>query len=523
MKRILALILVLAICFSGCQSKTYQSIIIDLKEDVINLDPQFATDASSCFVIFNTYRGLVWQDKNGDIVPEIASEYSISSDQKTYTFTLRKGVEWSDGNEITAEDFAFAFTRIFDPVTPSPYAGSYSDIKNSSQIVAGTMPMENLGVRVVSKYVLEIELEQPNSQFLKLLTQTAAMPCQPAFFKETMARYGKDVAHAVFNGPFEPTYWNNEVYVRLVKNDNYFNKSDVNTPYVYIFTGRGYNENKIWQGSTMLDYFVKGNTDIYEAGQSEISNLENNGYETYQVNNIVWGLTANINNPILGNEKIRRALFMVLDQNEFINYVNEQYHIASSFMPDVESTLPTYNQARIDEAVALFKEGLAEMEVESIEGLTVIFPKSGNFDSLTSYMIRQWKDYFITYINFEAMEDAEYLKMVEQKNFAMAIVQLEYDGTGLESIYSGFTTGDWSNYYNFSNEEFDSIVSYASGDILEKEKVSNLQMADKILYDKGVAVPLVGSNSYYAFGKGIEPVEKIGLYFNIVDIYKEEI
>ena len=152
-----------------------------------SLDPQSATDASSKTIIRNLYEGLLEMDDTGTPQLAAASSYTVSPDGLIYTFLLRKDRYWfydKNGNDtvddgetwpVTASDYAYAFQRIFDPQTQSPYAETFSCLHNAEAVRNGTLAPSEIGVRAVSDDQLQFTLDQPNAQFLAMLTTTAAI------------------------------------------------------------------------------------------------------------------------------------------------------------------------------------------------------------------------------------------------------------------------------------------------------------------------------------------------------------
>ncbi|MBQ5334207.1 MAG: peptide ABC transporter substrate-binding protein, partial [Oscillospiraceae bacterium] len=116
-----------------------------------NLDPQMAEDSQSMFVIRNTFALLMDMDGDGRLINGSAKNYSVSEDGLTYTFELREGLFWfgmsgKDGVPLTAYDYEYAFRRIYDSSTHSPYAELFSCIKNSMAVYDGAKNEAELGV-----------------------------------------------------------------------------------------------------------------------------------------------------------------------------------------------------------------------------------------------------------------------------------------------------------------------------------------------------------------------------------------
>ena len=178
------LFLTLTGCGSGSNSFTWFVDTIPA-----NLDPQVASAASDVIACENLYSGLVRKDASGKLVPALAEHWEVSPDRRTYTFTLKSGLTYAATKgaatdyAITAEDFVFAFRRMFRADTASPYAVEFSPIENSAAVLAGQLPETALGVQAQGDATLVFCLSEPDENFLSKLTLPGAMPCDEDFEK----------------------------------------------------------------------------------------------------------------------------------------------------------------------------------------------------------------------------------------------------------------------------------------------------------------------------------------------------
>ena len=195
-----------------------------IDKEPVRLDPAIAESASELMVIGNTFEGLVRQTTDAEtgsarIVPGVAESWKISPDGRVYTFQLRNNTHWrlhADADDVlgsdnavkafdtyvTAEDFIFGLRRTLNPATNASNAAALYPIENAREIHAGELPTDRLGVKAINPLTLEITLAQPNDMFLYALTQSAAMPCNQAYFEATKGRYGLDASYLLCNGPF---------------------------------------------------------------------------------------------------------------------------------------------------------------------------------------------------------------------------------------------------------------------------------------------------------------------------------
>lgn len=141
LRKLSAMLLCLMLClglFSGCGSDVYIAKLA-LSGTAGTFDPQFAENQNSILVASNVFEGLLVEDPDGGLHPGVAEGYTVSSDGRTYTFQLREDACWSDGSAVTADDFVFAFRRLFGPGSVSPYAENLLSVQNAEAILAGEM------------------------------------------------------------------------------------------------------------------------------------------------------------------------------------------------------------------------------------------------------------------------------------------------------------------------------------------------------------------------------------------------
>ncbi len=178
----IAFVFALTGCGSGSNSFTWFVDSIPA-----NLDPQVASASADVIACENLYSGLVRKDPSGEHEPALCERWEKSSDGLTYTFYLKDGLTYTaaKGNAtdyaITAEDFVFAFRRLFRAETNSPYAVEFAALENSAAVLAGQMPETALGVTASGPLTLVFHLSSADDNFLEKLTLPGAMPCDEEF------------------------------------------------------------------------------------------------------------------------------------------------------------------------------------------------------------------------------------------------------------------------------------------------------------------------------------------------------
>ena len=185
-----------------------------------------ATDASD--VQRQIFEGLFTQDNQGNLKPALAVKTEISDDRLSYTFHLRSDAKWSDGNPVTAHDFVYAWRRVVDPETASPYSYyiEMMQVKNAADILGGFQPKENLGIEALDDFTLKVNLEQPIPYFPKMLVLSTTFPVPRWVIEEHGDKWTRP-ENLVVNGAFTMTENNmGENYV-LERNPAYWD--DKNT------------------------------------------------------------------------------------------------------------------------------------------------------------------------------------------------------------------------------------------------------------------------------------------------------
>jgi len=191
--------------------------------DIGVLDPALGPDANSGIAVGMIYTGLVKFDKNLNVVPDQAT-WTISPDNKVYTFTLKQGIAFSDGTPITAQTYVYTLTRALLPEVKSPIATFFLGlIVGSDQVNSGKTRIL-AGVKAVNDTTLQITLTQPAAYFLQIMADSIAYPLN----QKVIDQYGQTdwVNHAagsgIGTGPFMVKEWDHNVKMVLVPNPKWY-------------------------------------------------------------------------------------------------------------------------------------------------------------------------------------------------------------------------------------------------------------------------------------------------------------
>ena len=515
---------VLAACGNGgskSSSSDTSTINWYTPTEILTLDISKNTDRYSAMAIGNAGSNLLRVDENGKNQPDLAEKVEVSEDGKTFTATLRDGIKWSDGSDITAEDFVYTWRRMVDPATASEYAYLVSDahVLNADEVIAGEKPVEELGVKADGNKVI-FTLSTPAPQFESLLTFSNFVPQKESFVKEAGEDYGTSSDKMLYSGPFVVEDWNGTSgSFKLVKNDNYWDAANVKTETVNVQT--------VKKPDTAVQMYKQGELDFANISQtSAIYNANKNNEDVIEIaearaDYLVYNETGSV--KALTNQKIREALNLATDREGLVKAAADTgTNPATAFVPKGLATLTdgtdlnefvsqpyTFDK---EKAAQLFKEGLAELGVDSLT-LTITADSDNPIKkAATDYIKELWEttlpgltveEKFVTFK--QRLEDTK------NQNFEVAFVSWGGDYPEGSTFYGLFQSGSAYNYGKVNSPEFDAAYEKAlTTDALDKDAgAADYKAAEQALYEGSHYNPL-----YNLSNKGLQNPNIKGLARN---------
>lgn len=337
-----------------------QHLVISSAADPESLDPHKITGAPEEKVLRDLLEGLFIFDRHGDIVPGMAL-YAYSANKTTWSFHLRPGVKWSNGDPLDARDFVYSWRRLADPKTASPDSEILQKMKmaNIEDILAGKLPPEALGIKALGPLTLHITLSQPLGFLKQLLVDATLLPLHQA----TIERYGDKWTQAenwVGNGAYclKERVVNEKVV--LVRNPNYWDNSQTVIDQVTY---------RLLGGEAEIASYRSGALDLTcdRAPERQIQKLQPEFPEEYRLfaSPEVTAYLLNIKNPPFNDRRVRQALNLALNREVIAQRlpIPEQY-LAYNVVPKGLGGLTAYQPHWIswsfDERLKMAKKLLHE-------------------------------------------------------------------------------------------------------------------------------------------------------------------
>ncbi len=217
-----------------------QTFTYSVLDEHSSVDPQIVEDVSGADIVRDLFEGLMNQDADGNLIPGVATGFTTNADKSVYTFTLRDNAKWSDGKSVTAGDFVYAWRRLADPETASPYSwfAEIMSLEGVGPVLAGEADPSTLGITALDDLTLEVRLTASLPYFALMTTHGSTFPSPQWAIEEHGVDWTKP-GNIVSNGAYVLTehipnerstrernvnYWNNDAtildkVVALVIND----------------------------------------------------------------------------------------------------------------------------------------------------------------------------------------------------------------------------------------------------------------------------------------------------------------
>jgi ABC-type oligopeptide transport system substrate-binding subunit len=248
-------------------------------------------------------------DPDYQAVPWLAERYDANSAGDVYTFYLRPGLKWSNGDPVTAHDFVWSYQRKLNPAVAADYAGFFYDLKNAAAINKGDITdLSQLGVQAKDELTLECTLEGPRGYFPVLMAYAAAAPSHRA----SVERHGEkwtEPGNIVGNGMFTLESWDHNKQFTLKKNPLYFAQHAITLERVV--------RPVITQQAQLLAY-ENNELDFVEVPAADLKRIQNDPKLSKELllydAPITWYLTPQVTHPPFDDLRVRRALSHAIDR-----------------------------------------------------------------------------------------------------------------------------------------------------------------------------------------------------------------
>lgn len=447
------------------------------------------------FALFkHMYENLVTLDDDDNTVPGAAESWDYDEDTLTYTFHLRKDGVWTNGDPVTAKDFEFAWSQALNPDVASDYAYFLYFIKNAEKYFNGEVAWDEVGVKVVDDYTLEVTMEQPTPYALFLFSFGTLAPINQRFYEAVGADlYSTEAQYFCTNGPFALTEWSHNDKIVMQKNDAWHGAADVEVEEI--------DWKIITDANAALSSFLAGDLDMVGLGTGELIKQATAAGATIQsyTDGTSFYIYFNNNDQYLSNVNLRRALFNAIDEQKEIDTVwqNDNEPMTSFTAPGVSATDGTSFAGKVGELYAPSRDqekakeylatALSELgcTVDDLSAhLSIDCGDSATSIAEASFYQEQWRQVLGIEVTVNSMITKQGSQNRKTGNYVMSITGWGPDYNDPNTFLDLWVTDGGNNQTGFSNERYDELIDLAAKETDLEKRESYFIECEQIIADQ---------------------------------------
>jgi oligopeptide transport system substrate-binding protein len=506
---ILATVLTVALSVPALAQNKADFIFVN-RGEVSTLDPNRMSWMQDIRIGQAIYEGLHTLDP-ATIKPVLgaAEKMDLSDDGLVYTFTIRANAKWSNGDPVTAKDFAFAWRRMLE--TPGDYSYLFYYIKGAEDFEKAfaqdpkSADYSTVGIEVVSDKVLKVTLRNPTPFFPDL---TAFAPYWP-MNERAMTPYRRVDARGVVtydatfmrppnlvsNGPFKVTSWEPKVGQMLVQNEHYWDRANVRSRTIQSLTIEDellafekYDRGEIdWLADMTGNIASK----MRDAGRKDVKIFPSFGtyFYTFNCSDVLPG---NRRNPFR-DMRVRQAFTMAIDKQPIVDNITKlDEQICSVYVP------PTFEGYNHPEGLPFDPERARQLLADagypggrSFPSVKLLFnPEFNQHKLIAEYIRREWQEKLGVTVELESVEIVQFRERLNKKDYDVARASWYGDYMDISTFTDKYRSTSLNNDSNWRNAEYDELLNKAEAEVDPQKRADLLAQAENILVTEVPILPL---------------------------------
>ena len=470
------LIVTALFALAGCGKKasSTDAVVVGIQQDLDSLDPHRVEAAGTREVLFNVFEGLVKPNSSGEMKGAVAESYTVNAEGTEYTFVLRQGVKFHNGQTVTAEDVKYSLDRAAGKL-PGQEAPLVSDFKTVDQI------------EIVDDKTIKLTLSSPNTEFIAFMT-VAIIPKD----------YDDQAKNPVGTGPYKYVSFTPQDSFVMTRFDDYWGTK----PYIKDVTFR-----IITNADSIVLALKAGTIDIYPyLTHQQAKELTKDFNIEVGPTNLVQALFLNNDKAPFDNADVRRALNMAMNPKEIIDSVFGGYgnEIGSHFIP----AFKLYYDETTKDIYQFDVEGAKKLLADAgyPDGFTFEITAPSNYEphcKTAEVLADQFKKIGVT-AKIKKVDWSTWLSDVYNgRNFEATVVGVDAK-LAPGDLMKRFRTDASNNFINYKNPEFDKLYNKAIVSTSQDEKVDLYHQMQQMLAKDAASVYIQDPAKLVAVKKGIE-------------------
>lgn len=478
---------------------------VQIGPDPETIDPALNSAVDGGNMLLHSFECLLTVDQDGKLAPGQAESWEISEDGLTWTFHLRDGLKWSDGSDLTANDFVYSWKRVCDPMVAAPYAETVlSMVEGYEDAITGNL--DALQVAAADDTTFVVTLNAPCSFFGSLAAFATLSPVQQATIEANGDAWATAAETYISNGPFYISEWVPSSYILMSKNPNYWNADAIKLD--------GIKFNLIEDSNASYSAYQTGEVlFIKDVPTEEIPSLL--GSSEFYVDPIIgtYYLSLNTEREPFTDANVRKALSLAIDREYVAGTLMQGTYSAASnfmgpgwidtdgsqFMDNANGGQPyidvTNHEANVEEAKRLLAEA-GYPDGEGLPAITYSTNDAGYHKVVAEYLQQAWGEIGVE-LNVEIVEWSSFTPMRRNGDYDAArngwVGDYSDPSNMLDLLYS--TNGN--NDGKFNNAEYDAAMDISRTTLDTAERSEALHKAEDILMEEAGCIPVAYYNDFW--------------------------
>ncbi len=457
-----------------------QELNLRIETEPPTLDWNLATDYVSINVLYHLIEGLAEYNDKLEPVPSLAS-WKISKDGKTYTYTLKPNLKWSDGVPITAQHFWDSWERTLNPKTASGYAYFLFDVVGAKEYNEGKLKdPSQLGFKVVNDSTFVVTLKKPATYFATIPAFTVTFPIR----KDLIEKHGRtwtEPQNMVVTGPFRLTQWKHDARLELAPNPFYRGqKPKLEKISIYM----------VKEDATAINMFETGRLDyLARLPALEIERFKKNpAYKSLPyLRGYYYGF--NVTKAPFNDVRVRKAFAHTIHREDIVSLLKGGQLPTTSWIP---KGMLAYNPKiglPFDPEKA--KKLLAEAGFPGGKGfpeVTFMFDTRDDNQMIAERLQAQWQKTLGVRLKIQNEEWKVYLGRLRADAPGLFRHGWGADFPDPDNFMNMFTSYSGNNFTQWKNEKFDALVEKAAGEAVAARRVALYDQTQRLLLEEAVAI-----------------------------------
>ena len=464
-------------------------LAVNVGPDPDTIDPALNSSVDGATLIIHAFEGLYTLDSNGVPIPGQAESVDVSDDGTVYTFHLRSGLKWSDGSELTANDFVYSWNRAIDPDTAADYEYMFDVVEGYEDGV--------LAIEAIDAQTLEVQLIARTPYFLELTAFPVYSPVKEDIVETNGDAWATRVDTYIGNGPYRMIDWVPGSHISYEKNPNYWNFAALGPETIKFVL--------MDDNNAMLAAFNSGTLSfIDDVPNDEIPALRARD-EFFIMGQLgTYYISFNVQEPVLDNPLFRQALTLAIDREFITENIGQAGQMpAGAFVAEGISDAAPGSSFRavggnyFDPSAAAFESNLAQAKEiiaelfpdGNIPTFEYIYNTSTGHQLIAEALQQMWAEIGVN-VTIESQEWSVFLNTRKNGEYQIARNGWLNDYNDPIGMLDMWISTSGNNDAQWVNTDFDALISKAKVTTDPAERMGYLHQAEDLLFDEWVLAPI---------------------------------